>query len=68
MKVLVEAFWDEEAAVWVATSDIGLVTEAETIERLQRKIAVMVPDLIGEEQGGQYEIELIARSHQTIAA
>jgi hypothetical protein len=32
----VEAFWDSEALVWVATSEDvpGLVTEAETIEAL----------------------------------
>ncbi|GAB4337211.1 MAG: hypothetical protein OHK0047_26800 [Leptolyngbyaceae cyanobacterium] len=34
----VSAFWDEAAAVWVATSeDIpGLATEADTIEALSR--------------------------------
>lgn len=44
----VEAFWDVEAAVWVATSeDIpGLVTEAETIEALMQKLRSIVPELI----------------------
>ncbi|MCG6858356.1 MAG: DUF1902 domain-containing protein [Salaquimonas sp.] len=70
MKVVVEANWDEEARVWVAEAvdDIGLVTEAATIEELQRKLAIMVPDLLGEEVDGPFDIELIARSRQSVAA
>jgi predicted RNase H-like HicB family nuclease len=36
----VEAFWDVEASVWVATSEtiLGLVTEADTIEDLTQKL------------------------------
>jgi hypothetical protein len=70
MKILVEAFWDDEAAVWVATAvdSIGLATEAATIEELQRKLATMVPDLLSDDHTGPFEIELVARSHQTVAA
>jgi hypothetical protein len=44
----VNAFWDEEAAVWVATSeDIpGLATEADIIEALSQKLRDIVPDLL----------------------
>lgn len=44
----IKAEWDSEANVWVATSDDipGLVTEAETVEALQQKLAVMIPDLL----------------------
>ncbi|GJD22273.1 Domain of unknown function DUF1902 [Rivularia sp. IAM M-261] len=44
----IEAFWDSEAEVWVATSEDvpGLVTEAETIELLSSKLRVMIPELI----------------------
>ncbi|BAZ49863.1 hypothetical protein NIES4103_24760 [Nostoc sp. NIES-4103] len=44
----VEAFWDSDAAVWVATSDDvpGLVTEASTIEVLTQKLREMIPELI----------------------
>ncbi|MCV3212535.1 DUF1902 domain-containing protein [Plectonema radiosum NIES-515] len=44
----VEAFWDSEALVWVATSEdvSGLVTEAETIEALTQKLRVMIPELV----------------------
>lgn len=70
MKILVEAFWDEEAGVWSASAvgDIGLVTEADTIENLQRKLVPMVRDLLGDDHSGPFEIELVARSFQTIAA
>jgi len=44
----IKAEWDPEANVWVASSDDlpGLVTEAETVEALQQKLAIMVPDLL----------------------
>ena len=46
--ILVRAEWDPEAGVWVATSDDvpGLVTEAETPDELQRKLRVMIPELL----------------------
>ena len=70
MKILVDAFWDDEAKVWVATArdSIGLATEAETIEELQQKLAAIVPDLLGVDHHGPIEIELTARSHLTVAA
>ncbi|WP_088892865.1 DUF1902 domain-containing protein [Leptolyngbya ohadii] len=44
----VSAFWDEEAEVWVATSEDvpGLVTEADTIEELSQKLRDLVPELL----------------------
>lgn len=44
----VEAFWDSDAQVWVATSDDvpGLVTEASTIEVLTQKLREIIPELI----------------------
>ena len=44
----VEAFWDREADVWVATSEDvpGLVTEASTMEILTYKLREMIPELI----------------------
>ena len=40
--IKVEAFWDEEAKVWVASSDDvpGLITEASTMELLIQKIRI----------------------------
>ena len=57
-RIEVKAEWDAEAEVWVATSDDlpGLVTEAETIEALQRKLAIMVPELL--EANGTLDAEV----------
>lgn len=44
----IDAFWDAEASVWVATSEDvpGLATEADTIEALSQKLRQIVPDLL----------------------
>lgn len=44
----VRAEWDDEASVWVASSDDvpGLVTEAATLEGLMEKLRVMVPEML----------------------
>jgi predicted RNase H-like HicB family nuclease len=44
----VQADWDPEAGVWVATSDDvpGLATEDETIEALTKKLRTIVPELL----------------------
>ena len=46
--ILVKATWDEEAGVWVATSEDveGLATEATTLELLREKLMVMIPELL----------------------
>lgn len=70
MKIVVDAFWDEAAKVWVASArdaEIGLVTEADTIEQLQRKLALMVPDLLGDDRA-PFQVELVTRSIVHIAA
>ncbi len=44
----VHAFWDNEAGVWVASSDEvqGLATEAATSEELIQKLKVLIPELL----------------------
>jgi hypothetical protein len=46
--IIVHASWDDEARVWVATSEdvAGLAIEAETIERLAEKVVPALSDLI----------------------
>ncbi len=48
VSIIVRASWDDEAAVWVASShDIdGLSVEAETVEQLEKKVLAAISDLI----------------------
>jgi hypothetical protein len=64
--VIVEANWDAEAGVWVATSQhIGLVTEAATLEALRSKLPMMVEDLLAETHADcVVDIEIIAHAHE----
>lgn len=75
MALVVEAWWDEEASVWVATSeDIpGLVTEAETLDQLRSRLADIVPELLAENDPSALTdwplpIEIVARQRMSIAA
>ena len=43
----IHAFYDEEAKVWIAEHDeIGLATEADSIEVLAYKLKEMIPELV----------------------
>jgi predicted RNase H-like HicB family nuclease len=44
----VKAEWDDEASVWVASSDDvpGLATGADTLEQLIEKLKVVIPELL----------------------
>jgi predicted RNase H-like HicB family nuclease len=46
--LIVNAFWDDEARVWVAESDDvpGLATGATTLESLLEKLEVIIPELL----------------------
>jgi hypothetical protein len=46
--LIVHAKWDDEVKVWVATSnDIsGLVTEADSMDALVKKLQVIIPELL----------------------
>jgi predicted RNase H-like HicB family nuclease len=68
--LFVRAEWDEEARVWVATSDdvTGLATEADTMEALVDKLKVMIPELLeanGEKDFGEVPFELLMRRLET---
>lgn len=57
-QAVVYATWDDEAKVWVATSDDvpGLATEAPNLEVLARKLKTMIPELLaanGHDQDGR---------------
>jgi len=65
----IEVIWDDEVSVWIATSeDIpGLVTEADTMESLVKKLRTMIPELlianrlISSEQPLKVSFEIISR-------
>lgn len=44
----VNAVWDPEASVWVATGEDvpGLVAEASSIEELSEKLKILIPELL----------------------
>ena len=47
-RLKVHAIWDDEARVWVATSEDvpGLATEADDMEGLVEKLKGMIPELL----------------------
>ena len=66
----VACLWDAEASVWyVAETDVpGLATEAATLEEMERKLMLMIPELLELNEAGQprqrVPFELIARKHE----
>lgn len=65
----VQADWDPEAGVWVATSDDvpGLATESDTIESLAAKLRTLIPELLeanGVSLGSPEEIVFELTSHR----
>ena len=68
--LFVRAEWDEEAQVWVATSDDvpGLATEGDNIESLIEKLKTLIPELLDANGiSREYEIpfEIITRRFET---
>lgn len=66
--IFVRAIWDDEAKVWVATSDDvpGLATEAETAEALVAKLQILIPELLdanGIQGGSDVPFELLYQRH-----
>lgn len=74
--LFVRAEWDEDAGVWVATSDDvpGLVAEADTAEALLVKLRALIPELLvanGYSDTGEVPFELFSRrfdvTHRQVA-
>ena len=68
--LFVRAEWDEDARVWVATSDDvpGLATEEDSLERLIEKLKIMIPELLDANGiGREYEVpfEILTRRFET---
>ncbi|HEX3578432.1 MAG TPA: DUF1902 domain-containing protein [Thermoanaerobaculia bacterium] len=67
----IQADWDSEAGVWVATSDDvpGLVTESETIEGLTSRLRTMIPEILeanGLLPDGSIAFEVTSHRHELV--
>jgi predicted RNase H-like HicB family nuclease len=67
-KIEILAVWDDEARVWVASSDDvpGLITEAETTEILLEKLGVLVPELLELSGSPPAPVRILLHSDRTI--
>ncbi len=68
--LFVRAEWDEDARVWIATSDDvpGLATEEENLERLIEKLKTMIPELLdanGIDREYEVPFEILSRRFET---
>ena len=66
--LFIRAEWDEEARVWVVTSDdvAGLATEGPTLEGLVEKLKIIIPELLDANQNevvgrGEVPFEILTR-------
>jgi predicted RNase H-like HicB family nuclease len=71
--LFVRAEWDEEAHVWVVTSDDvpGLATEGDTMEGLIEKLKILIPELLdanGVEKGFEVPFEILTRRFEIAKA
>lgn len=65
MSYLVDLLWDEEAAVWVATSEDvpGLTLESGSFDALVERVRIAVPELLAL-NGSKGDITLTLRSQR----
>jgi len=70
--LFVRAEWDEDARVWVATSDDvpGLATEAPSLDGLTAKLRIMIPELLALNhtfrRRREVAFELLSRRFETV--
>jgi Domain of unknown function (DUF1902) len=70
-RIVAEAEWDAEASVWIAACpEIGLFTEADTLDELRRKIPLIASDLLvdGPSQDVNLHVELLVKFDETVTA
>lgn len=71
MKYVIHLIWDDDAAVWVATSDDipGLVLESGSFDALLERIRFTVPELLDLNHVNQQSLELtyVSERHERIA-
>lgn len=70
-RIVADVEWGAEASVWIASSpQVGLFTEADTLDELRRKIPLIASDLLSEGAKGTLDlrIELVVRFSETVPA
>jgi len=69
--ITVNARWDDDAAVWLATSDDvpGLVVEADTWASMIEEVKLVLPDLLelGGQSNGSLSVTFKAEEHLDVA-
>ena len=69
--ITIRARWDDEASVWIATSDDvhGLVVEADTWSAMIEEVRLILPDLLEllEESADKLSLTFIAEEHLDLA-
>jgi len=70
MEYVIDTVWDEEAAVWIATSeDIpGLVLESGSLDALFERVRIAVPELLslGEKAGASIPLFFKSERHAMV--
>jgi hypothetical protein len=66
--VTIEANWDDEAGVWLATSsDVpGLVVEAESWSRMIEEVGLVLPELLELSNNGDGTLSLTFKAEQRL--
>ena len=66
--VTIEANWDDEAGVWLATSsDVpGLVVEAESWSRMIEEVELVLPELLELSNNGDGTLSLTLKAEQRL--
>jgi hypothetical protein len=64
--ITIQARWDGEAAVWIATSDdvAGLVVEAENWDDMIAEVRLVLPDLLELSGHGTDQVSLTFRAEE----
>ena len=72
MDYKIRFIWDDEAAVWVATSEDvpGLVLESGSFDALVEKVRIAIPELLelNRRTSPQYDLTFLAERHDRVMA
>jgi hypothetical protein len=63
------AKWDDEAQVWYTaeTSIRGLVTEADTLEKLRERLMLIIPDFLEDQMPPQAVLHMLAEREDELS-